>query len=368
MILSALAVVLVFLPVCPPNLAAEAAGPISGQASPGQFIPAGDARFRYEGRFDFSDPAGPVVVWAGSRISLDFEGAQLALRFDGASGQNFFDAQVDGVNEILAVREGAAPRIEVPVTPGPGRHRLVLFKRTEAGAGHVRFQGVELAAGAQALAPAAPDYRLRMEFFGDSIMVGACNEDGAADQWADRRTHNHALSYTTLTAAAFTADYRCLAVSGMGVATGWTQVKAGQVWDRLYPVAEAPHANLKAWQPDVAFVNLGENDDSFTHAHGQPFPAGYTAGYVALVKAIRAAYPQTHLVLLRGGMYGGAKSAPLREAWEAAVKEVESGDAAVSHFVFTHWSSNHPRVSDDRALADELVTWLKTQPFMRRFL
>ena len=89
---------------------------------------------------------------------------------------------------------------------------------------------------------------------------------------------------------------------------------------------------------------------------------------MVLVKAIRAAYPQTQLVLLRGGMYGGAKSTPLREAWEASVKEAEAGDAAVSHFVFTHWSSNHPRVSDDRALADELVAWLKNQPFMRRFL
>jgi lysophospholipase L1-like esterase len=368
LILSELAVVLCFLPAGAPALAAEPARPTPGQASTGQFIPAGDTRFRYEGRIDFSHPAGPVVVWAGSRLSLDFEGAQLALRFDGATGQNFFNAQVDDANEILAVHEGGARRIELPVTPGPGRHRLVLFKRTEASAGHVRFLGVELAAGAQALAPAAAGYKLRMEFFGDSIMAGACNEDGATDQWTDRRTHNHALSYTTLTAAAFNADYRCLAVSGMGVATGWAEMKAGQVWDRLYPVADAPRADLKAWQPDAAFVNLGENDDSFTHAHGQPFPAGYTADYVALVKAIRAAYPQTQLVLLRGGMYGGAKSAPLREAWEASVKEAEAGDAAVSHFVFTHWSSNHPRVSDDRALADELVAWLKNQPFMRRFL
>ena len=207
-----------------------------------------------------------------------------------------------------------------------------------------------------------------MEFFGDSITVGACNEDGAADQWEDFRTHNHALSYDYLTSQAWHADHRAMAVSGMGIAIGWTEVKAGQVWDRVYPVADAPRADLKAWQPDVAFIHLGENDDSFPRAHGQPFPARYTAGCVALVRAIRAAYPQTHLVLLRGGMYGGAQSAPLREAWEAAVKELETGDVAVSHFVFAHWSALHPRVADDQAMAGELVAWLKAQPFMRRFL
>src|SRR6185312_11715 len=116
---------------------------------------------------------------------------------------------------------------------------------------------------------------LRLEFFGDSIMVGACNEDGPADQWEDRSTHNNALSYTTLTAAAFKADYRCIAVSGMGIATGYVDVKAGEVWNRLYPVADSQLADLKSWQPDVAFINFGENDDSFSRSQHESFPAGY---------------------------------------------------------------------------------------------
>lgn len=344
------------------------AGPaISGLAAARQFIPAGDARFRYEGRIDFANPAAPVVVWEGSRISLDFEGEVLALRFEGATGQNFFNAGVDGRNTIVSVPAKPSDRIELPVA-GPGRHHLVLFKRSEASAGQVRFTGVELAAGAQAWVAPAPDYRLRMEFLGDSISAGACNEDSAADQWADRRTHNNALSYTALTAAAFHADYRCTAVSGMGIAAGWTEVKAGQAWDKIYPAATSPRADLTAWQPDVLLINLGENDDSFTRAHGQPFPAGFAPGYVALVKSIRAAWPRTRLVLLRGGMHGGAQSAPLREAWEAVVRQVEADDPLVSHFVFTHWSSNHPRVSDDRAMADELVAWLKREPFMQKLL
>jgi lysophospholipase L1-like esterase len=347
----------------PAALAADSAGT---QSSPVQFIPASDPRFHYEGRIDFSTPAEPVIIWQGSRISLDFAGPVLALRFAGATDQNFFNAQVDDQTVVVAVPAGGARRVEVPLTLGPGRHRLMLFKRTEAGAGHAVFAGVEIAAEAGAWAPAAPAYRLRMEFFGDSIMAGACNEDGTADQWEDRRTHNNALSYTALTAAAFSADYRCTAVSGMGVEAGYVDVKAGQVWDRLYPVAGSPRADLAAWPADVVLVNFGENDDSFPRVHGQPFPADYVANYVALVRAIRAAYPYAHLVLLRGGMFGGAKSPALLKAWTAVVETVEAADPAISHFVFTHWTETHPRVSDDRILAGELVAWLRAQPFMQR--
>ena len=67
-------------------------------------------------------------------------------------------------------------------------------------------------------------------------------------------------------------------------------------------------------------------------------------------------------------MYGGARSEELRTAWEAAVRRLEADDARVAHFVFTHWTEQHPRVADDQAMADELVAWLRQQPFLRERL
>ena len=206
-----------------------------------------------------------------------------------------------------------------------------------------------------------------MEFIGDSITVGACNEDGAADQWDNRRTHNCALSYATLTADAFAADYRNIAVSGMGVATGWVHPIAGEVWDRLYPNPTSPRADLSQWTPQIVFINFGENDASYPSAHGQAFPANYTTNYILLVQAIRKNYSVTEIILLRGGMFNGANSEPLRRAWESAVTQIESADKNVSHFVFKHWTGNHPRVADDRAMADELIAWLKQQTFMQSY-
>lgn len=347
---------------------APAAPSATAPAAATQSVSAADARLRYEGRFDFADRAAPSFIWQGSRISLDFTGETLAVLLESQTGESHFDVTVDGRTFVASVPPGGHVRAEPPFPLGPGRHHLTLFKRSEASAGIARFRGVELAAGAGVFAPPPPAYRLAMEFFGDSITVGACNEDGDTDQWESRRTHNNALSYGALTAAAFSADYRNLAISGMGIVTGYVEVKAGEVWDRLYPEAKSPRADLAAWQPDVAFVNYGENDDSFTRSQHQPFPAAeFTRGYVSLVRHLRAAYPKTHLVLLRGGMFGGAKSDELRPAWEAAVRELEAGDPAISHYVFQHWSSNHPRVADDRAMADELIAWLKQQPFFAAY-
>jgi len=346
-------------------LALAACSSPSPMDSAAQFIPASDSRLRYEGRFDAADPAAPVFVWQGSRLALDFAGPQLALRFGPCVGQCFFNLQVDdGEPVLVALREGGATRFVYPQPLAAGRHHLQLGKRSEADAGHATFAGVELAPGAQAWAPAVPAYKLAMQFFGDSITVGACNEDGAEDQWENRATHNNARSYGALTAAAFSADYRNIAVSGMGIVTGYVEVKAGQVWNRVYPKATAPLADLSTWTPDVVFVNYGENDDSFSRNQGQPFPAGFTEGYVALVQAMRRAYPHAQIVLLRGGMFGGARSEPLRTAWTEAVARLEAGDAAVHHFVFEHWSGPHPRVADHRAMAAELIAWLKTQAFM----
>ncbi|MGH9593315.1 MAG: GDSL-type esterase/lipase family protein, partial [Bryobacteraceae bacterium] len=270
-------------------------------------------------------------------------------------------------NVVLECRVGETVRPAVIAWLGAGRHHLTLFKRSEANAGTVSFRGVELADGARVWTATPPAYKLAIEFIGDSITAGACDEDGPLDQWDDRRTHNAALSYAAITTQALGAEHRNIAVSGMGIITGYVEVKAGEVWDRIYPRANSPRVDLSKWRPQVVFVNLGENDNSYPSTRKEPFPPGFTDGYVALVRAIRSGYPSAQIVLLRGGMFGGARSATLRAAWEAAVAQLEGSDGAVHHYVFTHWTMTHPRVPDHAAMATELVDWLKTQDFMKAY-
>ncbi len=335
--------------------------------APTQSIPAEDSRFRYEGRFDQSPPSAPAIIWQGSRIFIDFDGPVLALRFEWVEGQNFFDATVDDLSAVVAVTKAEHSRLAFPQPLGPGRHRLTLFKRSEAAAGTARFRGIDIALGSHAWAPAAPNYKLKIQFLGASITAGACSEDAATDQWVDRSTHNNARSFAAFTAAAFDADYRNNAVSGMGIVFGYIEPHANQIWDRVYPVATSPRADLSAWTPDVICMHFGENDDSFTTKNALPFPPGFVESYIALVKAVRAAHPKAQIVLLRGGMYGGANSDAFREAWGTVVRRLKASDPLVHSYVFQHWSSHHPRVADARAMAEELTVWLKKQKFMQAY-
>jgi lysophospholipase L1-like esterase len=306
------------------------------------------------------------LIWESTSASIDFEGNRLDLVFSKAEGANFFDVHVDEQSAIIEIPAGSNHVIACPLSLGSGRHRVTLFKRSEAHAGFVVFAGLQLAEGAQAWAPANPQPAINFEFFGDSITVGACNEDGPVDQWESRRTHNSAFSYAAMTAAAYKADFRNISVSGMGIVAGYVDIHAPQIWDRLYPSATSARADLSQWVPGVVFVNYGENDISFTTQSNQPFPSSFVDEYVGMVRAMRTAYPLAEIVLLRGGMGGGAENLTLRAAWNSVVTRLEAEDPKVTHFVFTHFSALHPRVADDQAMANELIAWLRQQTFMQR--
>ena len=335
----------------------------AGSDSP-TFVGAGDPAFVYEGRFDTADPAAPVVIWESSRISIDFQGAALALRFGRSTGQNFFNAGVDGRSEVISVGPGDASTIAWAGALGPGLHHLALVKRTEASAGTAVFRGVELGAGRQARRPGPAGARIRMLFFGDSVGAGACDEDGASDQWGDRRTHDATVSFMALTAEAFSASFQNISVSGIGVATGYVDITFADIWDRLYPARESARADLAAWQPDVVVMNLGDNDASYPHDHGLAFPDSYADRYVELFASVRRAYPRAEIVSVKGGMTQGSTDPSLGAAWADAMRRIEARDARAGHFAFSHWTDLHPRVADHRLLAAELTGWLRAQPFM----
>jgi lysophospholipase L1-like esterase len=315
--------------------------------------------FHYTGRIDFSIPGEAGLIWQASQVAIQFNGDYLAIGFSGKQGQVFFNLQIDGANQLVEANNGW---LEIPVKAG--EHQLTLFKRSEANAGQVRFLGVRLASDAKAKLPVVVG-RPKLIFYGDSITVGANNEDGEVDQWETRRTHNSALSYAALTAEALGADHQNISVSGVGIITGFEPHPAPAIWYRMAYHPEAVPAPLAAWPADLVFVNFGENDAAFTQRNNQPFPAGYSDTYVNMVLDMRSAYPKAVIVLLRGGMSGGAKNEPLRLAWQKAVATLERDDDNIRHFVFQHWTSHHPRVIDHRLMAQELSTWVRAESLLQ---
>lgn len=315
-----------------------------------------DGLLQYSGRIDFSKPDQPVFIWQGSSVSGRFEGERLALEFDDVAGEAWFELRIDDRPQVLDAR---ARHFELSAPSGSAAHSFTLTKRSEADAGHARLAAVN----ARLVPPAAPPKpaALRLLFLGDSITAGACNEDGAEDQWETRATHNALLSYAALTADALQAEYRNISVSGMGISTGYVPITALETWNRLYPRSDVPASLDDGWQPDLVFINLGENDDSFTRKQALPFPSDYTERYVQLVRDMRRHYPLAQFVILRGGMFGGAQSERLRAPWQEVVTTLQKEDEKVSSFAFAHWTPHHPRVTDHQAMAAELTAWLRSQ-------
>ncbi len=338
--------------------------PVASWAASRVYVAASDRAFVYDGRFDMADPAAPVDIWESSRISVDFQAATLALRFGRSTGENFFNLKVDGRSAVISASPGEGSTVPWTETLGPGLHHMVLVKRSEASAGTAVFRGVELSAGGWARRPEEPRTRMRILFFGDSVGAGACAEDGAKDQWESRRTHDATVSFMALTAGAFGADFQNISVSGIGIVTGYVDIAFGEVWDRLYPARGSARADLAAWPPDVVVINLGDNDASYPHDHGLAFPGSFAERYVDLYSAVRGAYPRAEIVSVRGGMTQGSTDPTLGAAWADAVGRIEVRDPKTCHFAFSHWTDLHPRVEDHRKLADELIAWLRTQPFM----
>lgn len=313
----------------------------------------------YEGRIDFTNEASPVIIWQGSSVSTALDGAKLELEigFKDLSGQVYFDLHVNKKVEVIKAENGW---IKPSLTLKKRKNTIKLIKRSEASAGHVAFLGfkVDDKASSKTL---KKKHRKRYMFYGDSITVGACNEDGPEDQWEDFSTHNSLLSYAAIASAKLKADFRSIAISGVGISAGYKDYTAGQIWNRYYPDPTSLLASPQDWAPQVVFLNYGENDDSFTKKDNNPFPADYTKNYIALVENMRKIYPESHIVLLRGGMGGGATSEPLIKAWTQVVESLEKRDSKIHHYVFKHWYHLHPRVKDHRIMAKELIRWVKKQ-------
>lgn len=323
------------------------------RSRPTRRIAADNAGFAYFGRLDRNTSGSVRFIWQASSVAIEFEGDHLAIGFGDLQGQVYFDLELDGDRRILQARNGW-----VHFALAAGRHQLRLFKRSEANAGQVTFIGIDVAADAAVQRP-VEQQRARYIFYGDSITVGACNEDGEEDQWLDRSSHNSALSYAALTAAAMDADYQNIAVSGIGVVLGYEPYTAGQTWDRMVYLPSAAPAPLQDWPAEVVFIHYGENDSAFTRNNRLPFPDSFAQEYQTLVRHICAAYPAARIVLLRGGMLGGASDDQLRNAWNAAIAQLKQEHSNIDHYVFRHCAPHHPRVTDHRHMAQELVSWLR---------
>ncbi len=210
-----------------------------------QMVDADHPGLSYIGRIDFHDPKAPVFIWQGTQVRARFSGKSIGFRFSNAWGQNFYNVIIDGKIRFLKLNEWGTHDYQLAQTLSEGSHEFVLFKRTEANSGNAVFRGLIL--GEEAKLEAKPDpLPLRIEFYGDSITAGACNENPPnTEQYDDLSTHNNYLSYGAITARNLNAEYVCIAVSGIGICYSWNSFLMPEVYNRLYLNTSDERYNFK---------------------------------------------------------------------------------------------------------------------------
>ena len=313
-------------------------------------VPPNEEKIQYIGRIDTTTPNAYQLVWPGTTIIANFQGTSLKLKLTN-DVENYLNVFIDEKLTILKCENGE--KIYTLATDlSDTTHVVRIFKRTEAWA-PLTFQGFILDSGKQLADPPARLSR-RIEFYGDSITAGACNEDPGDDQWSDHSTHNNYMAYGAIAARQLDAEYMCTAISGIGMTIGYIDYLMPQVWDKVEYSPSSKAWNFDRWKPDVVVVNLGQNDKS-------KGPKGnFKAAYTKLIHNIRSKYPNAEIFCVLGPMDAGIDPTFINYVY-SAVKDINaSGDKKVYFHKFSQFTGGpHPRVSTHQQVADELDKVIK---------
>jgi hypothetical protein len=263
------------------------------------------------GRFDRSNPRGPLCGFPGCSIVLRFRGTRaVTVKLEGIyetwmeGAPSEWDVAVDGAVTQIYVLTLGAHAIEIAGLD-PGEHVVSLYKRSEAQTGLGRFLGLELHGGE--LLPPPPRPTRRIEIVGDSQPAGFGVESFGLGpncpgvNWSGHYA-NFRKSFGAVLGARFGAEVFGTVYSGKGVAQNiWSidDETMPQIYRRANPIDAKSAWDVASWKPDAIVVMLGGND----FAIGQPYDRGpttlgaFTDAYRAFAAELRRDYPAAMLVL-----------------------------------------------------------------------
>jgi lysophospholipase L1-like esterase len=324
------------------------------------FIPADDEGFYYTSRVDFADKAAPVLIWEGTTIQFTFTGTRLGLRFkDSTSTTSYYNVIIDGQIALLHMETGGEYDYFINKKLSEGIHTCVVFKRNEAGMKDT-FTGIDIDAAGK-LGPKPERAPVKIEFYGDSITAGVCDETSGPDSYDSDKmvTHNAYTAYPAIACRDLGAELSDLAVGGTGVSLSWNEFIMTRSWKNLYAYTASKKYDFSTGRtPDIVVINLGQNDVGLSTDKGKKFPSDFEEKYTAFLKEIRAQYPNAWIIVATGGMGAVKSSRDLVRQIANAVKA--QNDTKIIKFEYRAFTYNHPRVDTHLLMAKQLENFIKT--------
>jgi lysophospholipase L1-like esterase len=323
-------------------------------------------KIRYEGRMNFTSDAA-ILYWSGSNINLNFKGSEISAILKDSDTANYYNVIID--DSIVSKIQLNASKKTYLLASGLSnkKHKIQLFKRTEWDKGTTSFYGFETNEKTKTL-PKSKSKKKKIEFYGDSITCGYGNEVQNGKDSGTGHFENNYLTYAALTARHFDSQYSCIAKSGIGITVSWFPKIMPEVYDLINPNDPNSKWDFKKYTPDIVVINLLQNDswivnfpknEEFIKKFGNQKPTEdfIIKSYENFVKSIRSKYPNASIICALGNMDATKEGSK----WPGYIKKAVANlnDKKIyTHFFEYKNTLGHPKVSEQAAMADSLITFI----------
>ncbi|OJU17677.1 MAG: hypothetical protein BGN88_06070 [Clostridiales bacterium 43-6] len=237
-----------------------------------------------------------------------------------------------------------------------GRHKIKVIKLTEpsealANINSLKFNGE--------FDDKPLEKQLKLEFYGDSITCGYGNMSPTREKNGQvfGYIEDGYNTYASIAARNLNADFNVVAMSGWGIAAGWSGSTGliPLIYDRTVYSNANKKWDFNQYQPDVVVINLSTND-SYFYDNAKANFRSYAAQFLT---NLRTKYPNAYILWV-GGMMGASKfNTEIDQAMLDAggTKMIRmKNDLPLSNTALD-W---HPSVSGHQAAATELTKEIKT--------
>ena len=326
-----------------------------------------DPHIKFMGRTAMLDEAA-VLAWPGASASINFFGSGLKVTLKDERGDNYYNVILDG--KVINVLHPDSLKKEYVLATGlpATNHTLELFKRTEWTMGKTLLYEFALDKGSATLAP-PPVSKRKMEFFGNSITCGYADIDSTGKDRGTSAYENAYLSYATITAHHFNAEFNITARSGIGILVSWFPQIMPEMYDKLDPTDSESKWDFTKYNPDIVVINLFQNDSWIVkQPENEQFKARFLSkapneeqiikAYRDFLKTIRSKYPKAKIICALGSMDATQTGSPWPGYIERSV--AQTGDKNIlTHFFPYKNTPGHPNVKEQEAMADDLIAFIE---------
>lgn len=327
-------------------------------------VKASDKAVRYTGRTEVQPDGSVAFDWVGTYLETAFTGGTLSVKLSD-TGKSYYNVFVD--DELHRVVEVCGTDTLIDFVSGVNRqlHTLRIQKRTEGEFGMTTFHGFLLSPSGRL--QEMPKTRTRhIEFIGNSLTCGYGVEGKDRDEPFKLETENCNLSFATIVARYFDADYTLIAHSGRGIVRNYgdsvrkSAVTMKEKMLQTFDEGRGEVWNFKGYRPDLVIINLGTNDFSL---EPHPYKNEFVEAYTHMLKQLRTYYGDVPVLCV----FCCTVTAPVFSFYEEVLNRMKDDNlylikqpGDLLNAAFDLGAVWHPNYSGQRKMAMNIIPYIST--------